>query len=223
MKRTVMATALGVTLALAAAPRSAAAQCSAAGPFQDLIDGLSFRWDVGADGVINDGTSDAFDTGMGLRVDGNVFPASSRAAEMDGRQLVHGPALLGEIEVTRKIYVPTDDGWARFLEILHNPTASERATIVRIETNVGSDNSTVITQSYTGDLEFTPADRWLATDDFDTGGDPSLSFNFFGHGPFHQPCSLTSPQVRQGAHCNPTKKARERQALIGQRKSVRTA
>ncbi|WP_437329604.1 thrombospondin type 3 repeat-containing protein [Sorangium sp. So ce381] len=181
MKRTVMATALGVTLALAAAPRSAAAQCSAAGPLQDLIDGLSFRWDVGTDGVIGDGTNDAFDTGMVLRVDGSTFPSSTRAEEMDGRQLVHGPALMGELEVTRKIYVPTDEGWARFLEILHNPTASERVTVVRIETNVGSDNGTTITQSYTGDLEFTPADRWLATDDtVDMGGDPSLHFNFFG-------------------------------------------
>ncbi len=81
-------------LALAAAPRSAAAQCSAAGPLQDLIDGLSFRWDISTDEVINDGTNDAFDTGMMLRVDGSISPSLDlRAMEIDGRQLAHGPAL----------------------------------------------------------------------------------------------------------------------------------
>ncbi|WP_437818682.1 thrombospondin type 3 repeat-containing protein [Sorangium sp. So ce1078] len=180
MKRTVMATGLGVMLALAAAPRSAAAQCGASGDMQQLVDGLTFLWDVGTDGVVNNGTNDAFDTGMLLRVDGSRFPPATRVAEMDGRQLVHGPTLLGSFEVTRKVYVPTDEGWARFLEILHNPTAAELPAVVRIETNVGSDNSTTITQSHSGDLEFTPEDRWLATDDGDAGGDPSLHFNFFG-------------------------------------------
>ncbi|KYF68976.1 thrombospondin type 3 repeat-containing protein, partial [Sorangium cellulosum] len=181
MKRTVMASALGVTLAIAAAPRSAAAQCSSAGPLQELIDGLGFRWDVGTDGVISDGSADAFDTGIRLRVDGVSFPASTRAAEMDGRQLVHGPTLLGNLEVTRKVYVPADAGWARFLEILHNPTDGTLDAVVRIESNVGADDSTTITQTQSGDLEFTPADRWLATDDADMAGDPSLHFNF--HGP----------------------------------------
>ncbi|WP_437580263.1 thrombospondin type 3 repeat-containing protein [Sorangium sp. So ce887] len=180
MKRIVMATGLGVTLALVAAPRSAAAQCGASGPLQELVDGLTFVWDVGTDGVVNNGTIDAFDTGMVLRVDGARFPPSTRVAEMDGRQLAHGPALLGSLEVTRKVYVPTDEGWARFLEILHNPTASELPAVVRIETNVGSDNDTTITQSHSGDLEFTPVDRWLATDDVDAGADPSLHFNFYG-------------------------------------------
>ncbi|KYF80688.1 hypothetical protein BE11_46005, partial [Sorangium cellulosum] len=181
MKRTVMATAFGVTLAIAAAPRSAAAQCSSAGPLQELIDGLGFRWDVGTDGVINDGSADAFDTGMRLRVDGVSFPASVRAAEMDERQLVHGPTLLGSLEITRKVYVPRDAGWARFLEILHNPTDGAINAVVRIETNVGADDGTTVTQTHSGDLEFTPADRWLATDDVDMAGDPSLHFNF--HGP----------------------------------------
>ncbi|WP_437602656.1 thrombospondin type 3 repeat-containing protein [Sorangium sp. So ce590] len=180
MKRIVMATGLGVTLALVAAPRSAAAQCGASGLIQELVDGLTFVWDVGTDGVVNNGTIDAFDTGMMLRVDGARFPPSTRVAEMDGRQLAHGPVLLGRLEVTRKVYVPTDEGWARFLEILHNPTASELPAVVRIETNVGSDNDTTITQSHSGDLEFTPVDRWLATDDVDAGADPSLHFNFYG-------------------------------------------
>ncbi|WP_438020012.1 thrombospondin type 3 repeat-containing protein [Sorangium sp. So ce315] len=181
MNRTVMAAALGVTLALAAAPRSAAAQCSDAGPSQVLVDGLGFLWDVGMDGVVFGGTNDAFDTGMRLQVNGVIFPSSARAEEMDGRQLVHGPALLGRLEVTRKVYVPADAGWARFLEILHNPTGGALTAVVRIETNVGADLSTTITQSHSGDREFTPADRWLATDDADMGGDPSLHFNF--HGP----------------------------------------
>ncbi|WP_438010171.1 thrombospondin type 3 repeat-containing protein [Sorangium sp. So ce321] len=182
MKRTVLSTALGVALALAAAPRSAAAQCAVAGSVQVLVDGLGFRWDVGQDGVINDGNGDAYDTGMVLLVDGVRFGGADRTEEMDGRQLAHGPAPLGNLQVTRKLYVPASEGWARFLEILHNPTDAALTAVVRVETNVGSDASTVITQSYSGDAEFTREDRWLATDDVDASGDPSLNFNFYGPG-----------------------------------------
>jgi len=44
--------------------------------------------------------------------------------------------------VTRKVFVPGDEGFARFLEILENPSDEEVVATLRMSTNLGSDGAT---------------------------------------------------------------------------------
>ncbi|MBI5488409.1 MAG: hypothetical protein HY905_13835 [Deltaproteobacteria bacterium] len=163
-------------LALAAAlffPAPASSQCVSPAPTTTLNDSAGYIWDIYGNGQIGNGTGDSYDQGMALRVNGSYFPGTSHSTELAGRQVVVAPATLSGLTVTRKIYVPTTERWARFLEIFANPSGAAIAATVRIETNCGSDGSTVVTGSSSGDTTYTTADRWVTTDDIDAGGDPS--------------------------------------------------
>ncbi|EYF03981.1 thrombospondin type 3 repeat-containing protein [Chondromyces apiculatus] len=174
--------ALTLTACLTAAPGVALAQqCDSAVEIV-LTDALGYAWDVTARGSISNGSGDSYDGGMVLLVDGTYVGASTGTLELADRQSVHGPQAMGGLMVTRKVYVPPDHAWARFLEIVHNPTGAPISASVRVDTNVGSDGSTTITQSFTGDTQFTIEDRWVATDDVDAGSDPSLHHTYFGPG-----------------------------------------
>jgi subtilase family serine protease len=146
----------------------------------NLFDGDGFRWDIQRDGNINDGSNDAYDGGLFH----NGFPTfTSGLAEDDGREVVIGPATVSGLQVTRKIHVPTDQGYARFLEIVTNPSESAVNYTVSIRSNLGSDGSTIVVGTSGGDLIFTEADDWVVTDDsVDGGGDPTLLHVIAGAG-----------------------------------------
>jgi hypothetical protein len=180
---------LAITAALWSNP--AWAQCGSSGSTHTLTDSAGYRWDIQDNGTIWDGTSDAYDTGMALNVGGSYFPASAAVSELAGRQWAFGPAVMSGLRVTRRVYVPATDAWARFLEEFNNPTAAPITVTVRIETNAGSDGGTNITASFTGDLAFTVDDRWLCTDDSDGSGDPSLGHNFWGEGATLRPTAVS--------------------------------
>ena len=138
-----------------------------------LIDSDGFLWDIQQNGNISDGTSDAYDGGLNL----SGFPDFSAAqAEENGRELVIGSsATVDGLEITRKVYVPDNQSWARFLEIITNISDAPINHTVDIETNFGSDSSTVVVSTSDGDTAFTPEDFWIVTDDSsDGGGDPTL-------------------------------------------------
>jgi Ca2+-binding RTX toxin-like protein len=129
----------------------------------------------------SDGTNDAYDGGLNL----NGFPFLGTAeTEDNGREIVIGSANIGSVEVTRKIYVPEDQSWARFLEIVTNTSSSTVNYTVQLNTNLGSDSSTVLVSTSSGDTIFNTEDNWLVTDDFDGGGDPTMVHVFAGEGEF---------------------------------------
>lgn len=137
----------------------------------ELFDGGGFRWDVEGNGSIIDGTSDAYDGG--LFHDG--FPSLETAeTEEGGREIVLGPASIGGVEVVRKVYIPTDQPWARYLEIVTNNGASAVDYPLRVQSNLGSDSETIVVDTSSGDTAFDADDRWVVTDDLDAGGDPTM-------------------------------------------------
>lgn len=144
-----------------------------------LTDGDGFRWDIQQNGSISDGTSDAFDGGYVL----SGFPNVSVAGiENDGREVVVDSGATTGVKVTRKIYVPSDRAYCRYLEIVTNLGDSPINHTVRIDTNLGSDNLTVIAGTSSGDSIFDVSDRWIVTDDADGVNDPSVTHVIAGPG-----------------------------------------
>ena len=145
-----------------------------------LYDGEGFEWDIRSSAYISDGTSDAYDGGHEL----SGFPGQSTfGTEENGREIAAGPAVISSLNVTRKVYVPADQGFARFLEIIENPQASQATYTVAIHTNLGSDSSTELIGTSSGDNTFTIADDWLVTDDSSDGGnDPTVLHVIAGPG-----------------------------------------
>lgn len=138
----------------------------------DLFDSDNYLWDIQNNGSILGGTSvDPYDNGMVLVGFANQ---PTQTSEDGGREIVTGPQTIGTVSVTRKVYVPADRAFARFLEIVTNPSSSYTSYTVAIETNLGSDTATTIFRTGSGDAIFDLTDNFIITDDVNGSGDPSM-------------------------------------------------
>lgn len=156
-----------------------------------LYDATGYRWDIQGNGNISDGTSDAYDGGMHH----TGFPGfASAQTEEGGREIVIGPATIGGVQVTRKIYIPGDQSFARFLEIVYNPGVSSVNYTVPIYTNLGSDGDEPFVMTSSGDSTVTTLDNWLITDDSpsgSSGGDPVVTHVVAGQDGRIRPATFT--------------------------------
>lgn len=139
-------------------------------------------------GALFDGSSGAYDTMYTLNVNGAAYSAGGVAAttSLAGRQIEMAEVTMGTLRVRRLAYVPTGgtgQNYCRYLDLIRNPGASAVAATVTIEGGLGSDLSTIVTGTSSGDTVFSIADDWLATDDMlDGTGDPSLAHVLQGPG-----------------------------------------
>jgi hypothetical protein len=133
-----------------------------------LVDGSGYRWDIQGSGYIGDGVSDAYDGGMQNTSFPNFFNALT---EENGREVVlNAPVAANGIQVTRKVYVPQAQRFARFLEIVTNNSTNTLSQTVPIYTNLGSDGYEPFVMTSSGDASVTTSDNWVITDDTPTGG-----------------------------------------------------
>ncbi len=163
-----------------------------------LFDGSGFRWDIQASGQIFDGTANAFDSGLQST---QFFSSSSTAfAENGGRELILGPVASNGVNMTRKVFVPTNGGFVRYLEIFDNPSATDRNVTFFLRTNLGSDSTTQIVATSSGDLTFNLSDDFVVTDNNGDGlGNPAITHAFAGPNARLRPTMatlLTPDQVR---------------------------
>lgn len=140
-------------------------------------------------GLLYNGHIDAYDSMYYLIINGTDYYSSSGAytTELGGRQIVLPVINIDGLNVQRKIFVPLTENWARYLEIIHNPSASPKTVDIRIYGNLGSDTGTyLISTSSTnyspplyvdkGDTILNPLDFWAVTDDYsEDGEDPPLA------------------------------------------------
>jgi hypothetical protein len=96
-----------------------------------------------------------------------------------GRELAYPPMTFENLEVSRKIYVPSPSsgiGFVRYLDLVKN-VGSDTTVSVSFEGDLGSDLATRVRATSNGDLAIALPDRW-GTTDTDTsspGYDPSDS------------------------------------------------
>ena len=119
--------------------------------------------------------------GGGLTTFGNNGPITT---EESGREIVMGPQTIDNLEVTRKVYVPTTGDWVRHLVILQNPTGSAITTDLDVRGNLGSSAATIVNTTSSGDAVVALGDRWVTTSQGPAGGccDPDLFHNVDGPG-----------------------------------------
>ncbi|NOZ83062.1 MAG: DUF11 domain-containing protein, partial [Euryarchaeota archaeon] len=146
-----------------------------------LYDTKGYEYDITDGCYLIDGTNDAYDGMYKLYVNGTYYSGTRSTTEDGGREAVCDPQSIGGLQVQRKVFVPATEHWARYLEILHNPTSAPISAQVRISGDLGSDSSTVVVNSSDGDSFAETGDRWFVTDDSCDGcGDPSLAHVFDG-------------------------------------------
>ena len=155
----------------------------------DLFDGNNFRFDIQPDGHLINGSDDAYDDAQRLELVANGTSQSFTGAtvglvEEAGREIAIAQSVAG-LDVTRKIFVPSDGYFARYLEVLKNTSAAPVTVDVKIASNLGSNFQTQVAATSSGDTVFSAADSWLVTDDDNlstASGDPALAFVIGGAG-----------------------------------------
>jgi Ca2+-binding RTX toxin-like protein len=154
---------------VALATPAQAAPCGDGGGEVLLEDSAGFPWDLNDDGSVDNGLGDAFDGFPEIAVGGASYPgapADSCTHEDGGREIVYPEAALSGLEVSRKVFVPaTGEPFARFLTLLRNAGAAPVTTTYRFEGNLGSDSSTRIRLTSSGDATAAVGDAWAVSDD----------------------------------------------------------
>jgi IPTL-CTERM motif len=85
--------------------------------------------------------------------------------ECDGRQIVLPtqtiPVVGGSIQVSRKVFVPANDSFGRWLNIVTNPGATPVSFNLIVGHNLGSDSNTKIVTSSNGNNTAETSDTWI--------------------------------------------------------------
>jgi PKD repeat protein len=110
-----------------------------------LIDGENFLYDIGQNGVLLKGSLDAYAGMYQLRVNGTNYVGQVTGLSADGREVYYGTFTEpgSGLEIERRVYVSKTQNFARFTEILHNPSDSPLNTTVEIFGKLGSGSHTV--------------------------------------------------------------------------------
>jgi hypothetical protein len=148
-----------------------------------LEDSLGRGWDFTSAGDIYDGFgSDAYDDWGFVVVDGTTYDSVGQttcATEPDGRQFDLGEVDLSGLKVTRKVFVPAaGTAFGRTVTFLRNPTDAPITVNLAFTGNLGSDTSTKILSTSSGDAAVADPsdDSWVVTADSTTSpGDPPLA------------------------------------------------
>ncbi|MGH7886025.1 MAG: IPTL-CTERM sorting domain-containing protein [Thermodesulfobacteriota bacterium] len=155
-----------------------------------LDTGVSCVNDTGyslSDAESADGDSDAYDQAFIAAVAGKFLSGGNneqliqeQSGEKFSSGIINVDAFSG-LDITYQLYFPDDIQCARLLLTLENTTDGTIMSSVQIANNFGSDSSTVVEETSSGDTVFNTSDLWVVTSD---GGpsDPVNTTILFGPG-----------------------------------------
>jgi hypothetical protein len=138
-----------------------------------------------ADDVSNDFSSDAFDGGLFLLVNGDAFGNGIEEAALsgDGHQLTVGPQTKSGLVIKRRDRALQTSPTLRTLVSFTNNSTSKRSVNVVWDSAMGADEEERTRASSSGDLRHREQDRWIvASDDPENASlsDPPVLFVFYG-------------------------------------------
>ena len=179
-------------------------------------------FDIQGSGAVANGTNSVFGGDFGANRNGMLLDVvvgsptrftggTVGATEESGREVVIRQQNLAGLDVTRKIFVPGTGYFARYLEIVSNPTLDPITLDLQVTTNVRQFNGLPrVVATSSGDPVLDVAggdpDRWVVVDD-STDGDPfvvstlpATAFAFDGPGATQGvgAASLTTPSSSFG-------------------------
>jgi uncharacterized repeat protein (TIGR01451 family) len=79
------------------------------------------------------------------------------------RQVAFPSKAIGPLSVTRKVFVPTNDTFARWMNFVTNTSGAPVTFTLITANNLGSDSNTVVVSSSSGDNVATTSDTWVSS------------------------------------------------------------
>lgn len=135
--------------------------------------------------VTTDGTSSTCETGNASFTIYNQNGPASLDASCENRQVVLPVQVMGAISAQRKVFVPANDEFARWLNIFTNTSNAPVSFNMIVANNLGSDSNTQVVSSSSGDAAAAASDYWVTSfQGFSgtTSSDPRLGHVFGGPG-----------------------------------------
>lgn len=111
-------------------------------------------------------------------------------ATCDGREIQLPVQTVGDLKLSRRVYVPTDAPIERTLNVVENTGSAPVTVTLYVANNLGSDNNTKVTASASGDLTGGTDDNWITSfQNFSgtTSSDPRLGHVLRGNSPSDTP------------------------------------
>ena len=139
-----------------------------------LDDGNGTRYRIAQTGAMVEGVDNLFDFfTRGLNLDVTVAGATTRFAgdpigtrEDSNRELSTAVEAIGDLNVQRKMFVPPDGYFARYLEIFENTGTETIELSAAVVSDVNSSSgSPLVVDSFDGDDLVDAGERWLVVDD----------------------------------------------------------
>lgn len=131
-----------------------------------------------AGGTVASSLSDAFDGHQSLFVDvagthqattspNNVYNKTGAAPTADANcpteEYLFPVKSMQGLDVSRTVFVPADQNYARWINTFHNPTPDPITIATGSGNNLGSDANTILTNSTNGDTTADLTDTWVAS------------------------------------------------------------
>jgi cysteine-rich repeat protein len=158
--------------------------------FSAIADADGYIWDpISPYQGLNNGTSDAWDGFGYLRINNVTYRGALTSVDWVRRVYYGEEVAMDGFQVLRRFYAATPDNnadlrnFGRFFIRVRNPSEVPRSVSVRFWGNLGSDADTEVTGSSDGDRRVELRDVWIATDDADGAGDPSIAVLYQTPGP----------------------------------------
>ncbi|MCU7892445.1 MAG: hypothetical protein KZQ78_12870 [Candidatus Thiodiazotropha sp. (ex Ustalcina ferruginea)] len=158
-------------------------------PLPHILMGEGNRWDIDDRGRIDNGSgSQYYSKAEELLINGsNYLDGSPAGVRMQGRELTLQARQIGDFNVVRKIYVPENDIYARYIELIENRSEAEQVVTVKLSGWIGSLSRTQLLASSSDSIELdqndqfvVPTDYFVTDDDCDGCGSPAVGLLFKG-------------------------------------------
>ena len=135
-------------------------------------------WDVndntgGDSGYIDDGGQDAFDgwgdisltvsDGVGILAGPSTLAGFSLTWDSGRRWATTAPVTIGDVSVSRALYAPAATDYMRYVDTFTNTSGASRYVDVVWGGNLGSNGSTTVAATSSGDLTIAANDAWAVS------------------------------------------------------------
>jgi hypothetical protein len=155
-----------------------------------LFDGAALPWDIQSGGRISGFPTCSSCGNVYIGSFSPFFFSSTATAEEDGREVRIEPAETSNVRLRRKVFVPSDDRFARYLDSFENLLGVPQTVTVRLETTLSSFEFTQIVGSSDGDAMAEAEDDFVIADDFEGFGIAALALVFSDAAAPLQPTSV---------------------------------
>ncbi len=154
-------------------------------PLLEFFDADDRGWFVDGDGSVAFTEGGTLGGGGVLEVNGERFPRRQTAiAELSGTSSLSGafigPAFMSGVRVSRHLFLPEEDTFLRYLEVLDNPGTGDRVVTLTIRNGATFRGPITVVATSSGDDHLDADDDFVVAHDLFNGPQAVIAYTFSG-------------------------------------------